>query len=163
MPRTVIFGNSGSGKSTYAKAQAARIGCPHLDLDTIAWLPDITPPTRRPIDDSRADLLAFTDANDDWVIEGCYADLLELALPHATEIVYLNPGTATCIDNARRRPWEPHKYPTPEQQDANLPMLIDWIKAYDHRTDTFSARAHRQLYDRFPGPKREFRSNDRPL
>lgn len=74
MPRIVIFGNSGSGKSTYAKAQAARLGCPHLDLDTIAWLPDLSPPdtppappdppTRRPIQDSRADLLAFTDRAD---------------------------------------------------------------------------------------------------
>lgn len=161
MPRIVIFGNSGSGKSTYAKAQAARLGCPHLDLDTLAWLPDVSPPTRRPIGDSRAELLAFTNSSDDWVVEGCYADLIEIALPRATEVVYLNPGTDTCIANARRRPWEPHKYASPEQQDANLPMLIEWIQAYDDRSDTFSARAHRRLYDGFTGAKREFLSNER--
>lgn len=95
------------------------------------------------------------------MIEGCYADLLEMVLPDATEIVFLNPGVETCIENARSRPWEPHKYSSPQAQDANLQMLIGWIKGYERRTDEFSYAAHRRLFTDFVGTKREYRSNER--
>lgn len=159
--KTVIFGNSGSGKSTYAKTLAEQTACPHLDLDSIAWDPTATTPTRRPLQDSAAQIDAFVQAADSWVVEGCYADLLALALPQATDLVFLNPGVDTCIANARNRPWEPHKYPSPEAQNANLDMLIDWIRDYTERDDEFSLAAHRRLFDGFAGRKREFTSNDR--
>ena len=157
----MIFGNSGSGKSTYARQQAVSLGCAHMDLDTVAWASDAASPTRRPLAESEAEILAFIDSNTSWVVEGCYADLLEVALEHATEVVFLNPGTETCLENARNRPWEPHKYPSQEAQDANLGMLLDWIKAYDQRSDEFSYAAHRRLFDGFAGRKREFDSNVR--
>jgi adenylate kinase family enzyme len=37
MPRILIYGNSGSGKTTMARAVAAELGLEHLDLDLIAW------------------------------------------------------------------------------------------------------------------------------
>ena len=40
MERIVIFGNSGSGKSSLAKALSERKGLAHLDLDTVAWEPE---------------------------------------------------------------------------------------------------------------------------
>ncbi|HZJ67895.1 MAG TPA: hypothetical protein VFD36_30535 [Kofleriaceae bacterium] len=157
--RTVVLGNSGTGKSTLA-ARLARTGAlPHLDLDTLAWLP-IAPPQRRPIADSARDIAAFMDASDRWVIEGCYADLLEVALPHTTRLVFLNPGVAACIANARARPWEPHKYASKEAQDANLDLLIGWIQDYERRRDEFSLTAHRALFDRFTGDKHELTSRE---
>src|SRR5262245_53268537 len=129
MSRYVLVGNSGSGKSTLA-ARLARDGAlAHLDLDTLAWLP-VTPPKRRPIAQSAGDITAFLDASERWVIEGCYADLLALVLPRCTDLVFLHPGVAACVENARARPWEPHKYPSKEAQDNNLGMLIDWIRDY---------------------------------
>lgn len=162
MKRIVVFGNSGAGKTTYALHESARLGAAHLDLDTVAWEPDADSPTRRALAASRADILAFIRLESNWVVEGCYADLLEIALAYATEIVFLNPGTDTCVENACKRPWEPHKYSSPAAQEANLAMLIDWIKAYDYRPDEFSCAAHRRLFEDFPGPKLELRSNDRP-
>ena len=95
------------------------------------------------------------DAQDGWVIEGCYADLLEASLPRCTRVLFLNPGIEACIANARVRPWEPHKYPSKEAQDANLEMLIGWIGEYETRTDAFSLAAHRALFDGFAGEKIE--------
>jgi len=161
MPRLLIFGNSGSGKSTLAQAKAEAWQCPHLDLDTVAWLEDVAPPTRRPIPASQALVTPFLAANDEWVIEGCYADLLDLVTPHATELIFLNPGVETCLVNSRARPWEPHKYESPEAQQANLEMLLEWIAQYPLRDDEFSLQAHRKLYDEFSGPKREYTSNSR--
>lgn len=160
--RIVIFGNSGSGKSVLAAQLAARHGLPSLDLDTIAWEPEARAPTRRPPAASGRLIAAFGAAHPQWVIEGCYADLLALVLPHASEVIFLNPGTATCVANCRNRPWEPHKYATPEAQDANLGMLLGWIARYEEREDEFSLAAHRRLFDRFGGPKVEYVSNDRP-
>ena len=37
--KVLVFGNSGSGKSTYAQALATRQGLAHLDLDSIVWEP----------------------------------------------------------------------------------------------------------------------------
>ncbi len=154
--RAVVLGNSGSGKSTLAK----QLGRPHLDLDTIAWLPGVSPPERRPIADSAVELAGFASTHDAWVIEGCYADLAELALPHATRLIFVEPGVDACIANARARLWEPHKYSSRAAQDANLEMLIGWIRAYATRDDACSLAVHRALFERFSGDKVELTSRE---
>jgi adenylate kinase family enzyme len=152
--RIVIFGNSGAGKSTYAKRLSAESGLAHLDLDTLAWLPT-TPPQRAPHVESAREIAAFMDAHDAWVIEGCYSDLLAVAAARCTRMVFLNPGVDACIANCRARPWEPHKYASKAAQDANLDFLVDWVRAYATRDDEFSLRAHRALFDGFAGDKVE--------
>lgn len=155
MQRIVIIGNSGSGKSTLAQALASRHGLAHLDLDTVAWLPAI-PPSRRALVESAAAIDAFRAEHTGWVMEGCYADLAELALPHATQLLFLNPGVEACIAQCRLRPWEPHKYSSPAAQDRNLAMLLDWVRGYETREDEFSLRRHRALFEGFNGAKREY-------
>ena len=157
--KILVFGNSGSGKSTLAKALSERGALAHLDLDSLAWKPT-SPPERQALDVSQGAMEAFMASCDGWVIEGCYSDLLALALPEATEMVFLNLPVEACQANARQRPWEPHKYPSKEAQDANLAMLIDWIGHYESRDDTFSLAAHRALYDEFGGTKTMLTANE---
>ena len=130
----------------------------HLDLDTIAW-EEGSAPSRRPLEDSHRELDLFLDANTHWVIEGCYADLINLVLPHSPEIVFLDLPVSACVSNARARPWEPHKYASPEAQDANLAMLIDWISDYDNREDVFSRAAHEAIFDAYSGKKTRLTRN----
>jgi len=158
MTKIVVFGNSGAGKSTFAKNLVKTKLLAHFDLDTIAWLPGI-PPIRRPVEQSNNAINEFITNNTSWVIEGCYCDLIELVLPKASEIIFLNLSVDDCIQNARRRPWEPHKYKTKQQQDANLDMLIEWISQYENRTDNLSKHAHQRLYDNFEGKKTIYTSN----
>lgn len=160
MRRILIFGNSGSGKSTLARELCLKYTLAHLDLDTIAWLPS-SPPSRKPLVDSQQDISIFIKSNESWVIEGCYSDLLEIAIPESTEIIFMNLPVDACISNARNRPWEPHKYATRDAQDANLGMLIDWISQYPEREDTFSMAAHNELYEKYAGRKRVLTSNER--
>jgi adenylate kinase family enzyme len=155
MPRYVLVGNSGSGKSTLARRLAGGGGLAHLDVDTLAWEAASSPPRRRPIADSAREVTSFIGATDHWVVEGCYSDLLEATLSRCTRLLFLNPGIEACIANARIRPWELHKYPSKEAQDANLEMLIGWIRDYETRSDTYSLAAHRALFDRFAGNKLE--------
>lgn len=152
MRRVLVFGNAGSGKSTLGRRLQAEEGLAHLDLDTLAWLPGV-PPERRPLDATAADILAFVAGHEAWVIEGCYADLLGIAAPHATEAIYLDLPVSVCLAHAQARPFEPHKYETPEAQDANLAMLLDWIRTYPTRDDVCSATAHHALFDAFDGSR----------
>lgn len=160
LKKILIFGNSGSGKSTIAKELCDSGDLQHLDLDTIAWQ-DCVPPQRKPLNESAAIISGFVRSCNEWVIEGCYTDLLEKALPYASEIIFMNLPVTACIANAKRRPWEPHKYESKQAQDANLDMLIEWIAHYDTRNDTFSASAHLALYESFSGKKVQYIDNAR--
>jgi len=151
--RIVVYGNSGSGKTTMATALSRELGVPHLDLDTIAWAQIAV---RKPLADSIAELRAFIDAHEGWVIEGCYGDLVEAALPLCTELRFLDPGIEICLRNCRARSWEPHKYDDSAEQDRRLAFLLDWVAGYDTRTDEFSAARHRAIFAAFPGPKQRF-------
>ncbi len=153
--RVLVFGNSGSGKSTYAHALAGKYGLPHLDLDTIVWEPGKVA-VARPIADVQRDLQLFIAGNPSWVIEGCYGELVEAAAPAATQLIFLNPGLAACLANNRRRPWEPHKYASHEAQNAMLETLQAWVADYYHRTDAWSYAAHRRVFDAHAGPKVEY-------
>jgi adenylate kinase family enzyme len=153
--RIAIFGNSGSGKSTEARRLADEHDLPTLELDRIVWEPGQIATLR----DSRAiqsDLRRFLDEHDDWVVEGCYGELVTLTLASEPELLFLNPGLEACIANSRRRPWEPHKYASKEEQDEMLENLIDWIRGYHTRDDAWSLVAHRRIFDAYDGPKREF-------
>jgi adenylate kinase family enzyme len=156
--KILIFGNSGSGKSTLAKGLCNSESLSHLDLDLLAWKPEM-PPERKPINESEIEISAFINSNSGWVIEGCYSDLLEIALPFSNEIIFMNLPVESCIENAKNRPWEPHKYESKEAQDKNLDMLVNWISQYSKRDDTFSESSHNQLYENYSGKKNMVTSN----
>jgi adenylate kinase family enzyme len=152
--RILIFGNSGSGKTTLARALAVQHGVAHLDLDSIVWEPRQIA-VQRPVDAIVASLRQFLSAHDTWVIEGCYGELVEVASAQCSELIFLNPGLATCLANNRRRPWEPHKYASIEQQDAMLEGLQAWVAEYYTRAGPWSYEAHRRIFDDYTGTKVE--------
>ena len=131
-----------------------------MDLDELAWQPT-NPPERAPLDESFVKIQEFTTQHDAWVIEGCYTDLLELASPAATEIIFLNLPIELCAENAGNRPWEPHKYESKEIQDANLDMLLEWIAQYNQREGVLSLDSHQSFYNQFSGKKTVYLANDR--
>ncbi|PHS20667.1 MAG: shikimate kinase [Kangiella sp.] len=160
MKKIIIIGNSGSGKSTLANELSSKYSLVQLDLDSLAWT-NAKPPKRKELAESSKDIRLFTDANESWVIEGCYADLIALVVSTATQLIFVNPSFETCINNCKSRPWEPHKYKSKEEQDNNLKMLIEWVKQYTERDDEFSLTAHQNLFDQFDGDKIEYKSNER--
>ena len=159
MKKILIFGNSGSGKSTLANKLRASFGLQHLDLDILAW-EETQPPTRKVLSESVLILENFISKHNNWVIEGCYADLLTYVSKSANEIIFLNPGKETCIERCESREWESHKYESKEAQDKNLDMLINWVKEYDDREDEFSLKAHKFIFSSFAGKKTEVKNNE---
>jgi adenylate kinase family enzyme len=153
--RLILLGNAGAGKSTMARRLMGSANIPRLSLDEIAWDEGLR---RKPLEQSFTLLRHFIHSSDQWIIEGCYGALVEAALPHCTELRFLNPGVETCVAHCNRRPWEPSKFSSAEEQDAMLTRLIQWVKDYETRDDEYGLKRHRQIFDGFSGPKREYTS-----
>lgn len=153
--KVVLMGNAGAGKTTLARALMGDARIPRLSLDEVAFADGHE---RRPLNESVRDVLAFIKANDNWIIEGCYADIIQSVLEHCETLVFLNPGVATCIKHCRLRPWEPEKFASSSAQQRNLDNLIQWVSGYETRKDEYGLEQHRRLFDAFPGRKFEFTS-----
>lgn len=151
--RRIILGNAGAGKTTLARRSTGARAIPILTLDQIAW----EGTRRKPFEESLRHLDQFLLSHEDWVIEGCYGDLIEAALPHCTELIFLNPGIDVCIANCHNRTWEPDKFASAGAQTRMLERLIDWIKQYETRDDEYGLKCHRRIFDNFNGAKREYR------
>lgn len=154
--RSIIFGNAGSGKSTLARRLIAERAAALLALDQIAWANT----RRKAFEESLHDLRRFLLRHELWIIEGCYGDLIEAALPYCTELIFLNPGVDACIANCRNRPWEPEKFGSPGAQRQMLEQLIEWVRQYDTREDEYGLKRHRRIFESFAGTKREYRASD---
>lgn len=152
--RVAILGNSGSGKSTLANWLAQSANLTVLDLDSVAWEPD-RPAVARSSALAEADVSTFCTAHARWVLEGCYGNLIEAAFQFEPFLIFLNPGLESCIAHNLNRPWEPHKYPSKQEQDANLQFLLSWVAEYYTRDGAMSLGAHQAVFDKYPGRKVE--------
>lgn len=152
--KVILLGNAGAGKSTLSKRLLSKHPAARLSLDAVAFQGG---PQRRPLQDSINDVKRWISSNESWIIEGCYADIIEPVLSLCDELIFLNPGVETCVKHCRSRPWEPEKFASSQAQDANLENLLDWVRSYETRQDEYGLSRHRKLYDSFQGTKREFK------
>jgi adenylate kinase family enzyme len=151
--KVILLGNAGAGKSTLARQLSARHHAALLSLDDVAFHGDSE---RRPLQDSNEDVKNWIAGYESWIIEGCYADIIEPLLECCDELIFLNPGVDTCISHCRSRPWEPEKFGSRQEQDGNLENLLQWVRSYESRLDEYGLFRHRKLFDSFGGQKREF-------
>lgn len=134
-----------------ARALAAGSSAEVLDLDLVFWDPG---PVERPSAKRIAEVRNFCGQHESWIIEGCYADLIEASFPWMPELIFMDPGKEVCISNCKRRPHEPHKYSTKEEQDENLAFLLGWVADYYERDGLMSFQTHNALFQQYEGPKR---------
>ena len=151
--KVILLGNAGAGKSTLARRLLQKQQVARLSLDEVAFS---TATERRPLDESIAEVQDFIEKNENWIIEGCYADILEPVLDACEELYFLNPGIETCVAHCMARPWEPEKFVSAEEQNQNLQNLLKWVRAYESRDDEYGLKRHRALFESFAGKKREF-------
>jgi len=151
--KVILLGNAGAGKSTLSKRLTARTPAARLSLDEVTFQGGVD---RCPLEDSIAAVKHFIAANESWIIEGCYGDIIEPILGDCDELIFLNPGVDICVAHCRARPWEPEKFASSREQDENLENLIAWVRSYEVRADEYGLQRHRNLYQSFPGKKREF-------
>jgi adenylate kinase family enzyme len=149
---TFVHGCSGSGKSTVARRLAEEFGLLHIDLDAFAFEPD-EPTTMRP-SEVTAEIVRAHIGDRSAVIEGIYVDVVQLLVTDADTLVFLDMDVAVCRAHCLARPYEPHKFPTPDAQAAWLPELLDFVDGWPAREGQFGRPAHVALFDAHRGPKR---------
>jgi adenylate kinase family enzyme len=101
MKRVVVVGGSGSGKTSFARELASRLGLRHLEMDSVfhqhGWADDAPPEFLPTLD-------RFT-AGDGWVVDGNYAGhgMRDVVWPRADTIVWLDVPRWTAMTRVVRR------------------------------------------------------------
>ena len=97
--RTVVIGTSCTGKTTFARALAALLGTPAIELDALHWLPGWQ-------EREAAGFMALVGqaaAAPAWVVDGNYSRARPLLWPRASAVVWLNyPLRIVCARALRR-------------------------------------------------------------
>jgi adenylate kinase family enzyme len=149
--RTLIIGNSGSGKSWLAKRLAAQLHVSWVDLDTLQWLSDEAS-IARPRGETLA-LARIAASEERWVIEGVYGWIVTELIHRATALIWLSVDDQACVANIRQREHRP-------EGDELLLALTDWASSYRQRRGSSSFAAHQRLFDDFAGSKRRLMDHD---
>lgn len=94
MPRVLVWGCSGSGKSTFARELCRITGLPHVSLDAHFWQPGWVESERAEFRARMAPILA----SENWVLDGNYTSALEGAqVPRATHIFLFDLPRWRCL------------------------------------------------------------------
>jgi adenylate kinase family enzyme len=103
MPRIVILGCAGSGKTTLARRLGNRTGAPVICLDAMwqpHWAENDVPAFR--------ELLKKAHATDNWISDGNFAlATFDIRLPRATLVIWLEGSKSSCIWRAITRVFKP--------------------------------------------------------
>jgi len=102
MRRVSVAGISGSGKTTFARTLASRLGVPYVELDALHHGPNWSEATTEEL---RARVTAaIAAAPDGWVIDGNYRSKLDdIVLAQADTLVWLEPPLAVALGRLARR------------------------------------------------------------
>ena len=150
--RTLIVGNSGSGKSWLAERIAERVRSLCIDLDSIHWLPGGYNVARER--NEAVQLLRDVAKADRWVIEGIYGSLVNEVRTDSTALIWLCLDEAECVENIRQRGIR-------RGGDAtSFAALLDWASTYRSRQGASSYIGHQKLFDEYRADKQVLRSRD---
>lgn len=150
--RTLILGNSGSGKSWLAARIAEALGGRAVDLDAIHWEPGGYGVAR---DKQVAiDMVRQAASGPAWVIEGVFGWLAREALPRATALIWLDLPVSDCLDNIR------HRGLRRGGDAASFEALLGWAANYESRQTSSSHAGHARMLTAFPGRKRRLLSRN---
>ena len=119
MPRILVTGANGAGKTHFAAALAARLpGLAPVSFDALKLLTRWRQRPRHETEAALADLVA----TEHWIIDGG-PSMLPLALPRATAVVWLDPPTAVRAARLAWRPWRWRGRTRPELPTGNFDSL----------------------------------------
>src|SRR5882672_9887709 len=92
MRRVLVMGNSGAGKSTFARALGAKTGLPVWHIDQLFWLPGwVQAPTSEYV--ARLDAVL---AREQWIIDGTNSTTFDRRMPRADAIIWLKRSRVAC-------------------------------------------------------------------
>ena len=149
--RVSVVGVSGSGKSTFGRALAERIGVPFIELDSIrhqaGW-------TELPDDEFRARVVEAT-AGDGWVVDGNYDEVRSIVVARATDVVWIDPRKTVVMAQVvtrslhravtRRELWNGNRENWRDWASPAHPIRWAWA-TYDGKQVTYPERFASDAY-----------------
>ena len=99
--RVIVVGTTGSGKTTLARALAARLGVPHGEQDAWNHQPGWQ---EAPLEVFRAQVAAFT-AQPGWVLDGNYSKARDIGWARADTLIWLDYPAPLVLGRLLRRTW----------------------------------------------------------
>ena len=123
--RIIVLGCPGSGKSTFARALAARTGLPLIHLDSVWWRADGSHISRDEFDRALAELLA----GEKWIMDGDYSRTYEVRLRAADTVILLDYPEDVCMAGIVGRVGE-ERPDMPWTESALDPELVAMVKNY---------------------------------
>ena len=154
MSRTVIIGNSGSGKSYLAKSLSTIYSTPIIHLDQLFWLPGGFN-EKRPKDEIKSEIERKRNETS-WIIEGVFGELAEMFLSRAQLLIFLDMDWSVCREGLLVRGSESSKQLDAAKSEENFKELLLWAGQYWTRTNLCSHSGHLRLFSNFAGHKFRF-------
>ncbi len=93
MRKVIIIGSGGAGKSTLARALGAILGVEVIHLDRYFWHPGWVETPR----EQWREIVAGLIARDAWVIDGNYGGTMDIRLPAADTIIFMDFPRWRCL------------------------------------------------------------------
>lgn len=123
--RILILGCPGSGKSTFARALAARTGLPLVHLDNVWWRADGTHIPREEFDRALDGLLR----GEQWIMDGDYSRTYEVRVRAADTVIFLDYPEEVCMAGIRARVGQPRP-DMPWTEQSLDPELVALVQNY---------------------------------
>ena len=99
MKKINVIGTSGSGKSTFSRLLANKVGYPYLEMDAIFWKPNWQEST----DDEFFLKLKRSLAQETWVLDGNYSRTTEIKWSNVDHVIWIDyPFSRTMYQAIRR-------------------------------------------------------------
>ena len=149
--KTIILGNSGSGKTWLAKRLSNIFGAPVVHLDDFFWEPGGFDNQRSPEEVTL--LIQRSQEKQSWIVEGVFGDLAEHYLDVAELLVWLDLDWEICRARLERRGSESKRHQKREQSQEGLRKLLEWASLYYQRRDRRSHSGHQRLFEEFAATK----------
>ena len=125
MPRIIVLGCAGGGKTVFSRNLAKALGCRYICLDDI-W-GKISGPDR--LADFKA-ALAEQHEGPEWVSDGNFSEAtFEVRLPGATHIIWIEQPRWLCLIRAALRPFETGQAHRPSE----IPKVLAFIWNFNSR------------------------------
>lgn len=130
MKRVLVIGCPGAGKTYFSKKLGQIINLPVIHMDNLYWREDKTSVSHEELIEK---LLPYLK-QDAWIIDGNYHRTLEMRLPYATDVFFLDIPREECIAGILERIEKPRDdIPWVESKEDAM-ELIAWTEDYGFRT-----------------------------